>query len=454
MVMVVDSAKDLNRYLKCTALGDFGRLMVMRLVLAFIVRRGRMSCSQAAGAIRTEPVHRSQVTRFLARTRWKKLDINTTLRAALLQTQSIKGRFLFVIDATLCGQSGKKTQNTYSTGNRQRRPKKGRRYGKNKHARRSCHSFTFGLLITPSGIRVPFQIPHYTKEYCAKKGLTHRTTAEAAAELIRSLPLPEEADVIVLGDTAYDAKVVRDACDDRNYKWIFPANPERVFDGPTGRRPKVRSRLKDWTSLSLKTIRLRASTGRYAGYRRLSRHRIGPKMKPRVYHAHQERRDVRSVGCVQLVFSTMKPNLTKATPDNVKILMTNALSMSVSEIIDLYSIRWQIELFFKELKSKLGFAQYRFERFEAVEGWVQTAVTTALFLEWYRAKQLARSNLTREARRWWKSQRLHGLCEAIHQEIERHELKFLSGRLKTPGGIARLKRTLRNAFPKEFQVAG
>ncbi len=175
-----------------------------------------MSCSQAGGSIRTDPVHRSQVTRFLARPRWQNDDFNSPLRQALLQMESAKGPFLFIVDATLCGQSGRKTQNTYSTGNRKQRPKKGRRYGKNKHRRRSCHSFTFGLLITPSGYRLPFQIPHYSKEYCNQKGLKHRTTAESAAELIRSLPLPDEAEVIVLGDTAYDAKVVRDACQERN----------------------------------------------------------------------------------------------------------------------------------------------------------------------------------------------------------------------------------------------
>lgn len=453
MVMVTDSAKELKGFLKLTGLSEFARVMVMRLVLSFILHRGRMSCSRAAGAIRTEAVHRSQITRFLARPRWRKDDINAPLRKALLQMEAGRGRFIYIIDATLCGQSGQKTQNTYSTGNRERRRKKGRRYGKHKHARRSCHSFTFGLLITPSGHRLPFQIPHYTREYCQKKGLAHRTTAESAAELIRSLPLPEEAEVIVLGDTAYDAKVVRDACDDRNYQWIVPANPERVYDGPKGRRPKVRSRLKDWTSLSLKTIRLRASTGRYAGYRRLSRWRVGPKMKPRVYYAHQEKQDVHSVGRVQLVFSTMKPDLPKATPDDVKILMTNALEMSVSEIIELYSLRWQIELFFKELKSTLGFDQYRFQSFTAVEGWVDTAITTVLYLEWHRARQLNRRDLGREAKRWWERQRLHGLCEAFHQQVERQELKYLSDRLKTSGGIAKLKRALSNAFPKEYRTA-
>ena len=454
MIIVSDSARSLKGFLGKTSLNTFARDMVLRMVLAFICHRGRMSCSQAAGSIASEPIHRGQVTRFLARPRWQQHDFNAPLRNALIQMDRGKGEFLFLVDATLTSQSGRKTQNTYSTGNRKRRPKKGRRYNSKKVNRKKCHSFTFGLLITPSGIRIPFQIPHYTKEYCAKRGIKHRTTAESAAELIRSLPLPEEVEVIVLGDTAYDAKVVRDACDDRGYTWIFPANPERVYEGPKGSRPKLRSRLKDWTSLSLKTIRLRASVGKYADYRRLSRWRVGPKMKPRVYYAYQEKREVRSVGRVQLVFSTMKPDLKKATPDNVKILMTNATNRSLSEIIELYSLRWQIELFFKELKSTLGFSQYQFQRFEAVNAWAEIIIATVLFLEYMRAKRLLDRRLSKKRRKWWQAQRLHGLCEAFRQECEAQELKYLSARLKTPGGVSKLKRLLIAALPIEYRAAG
>jgi hypothetical protein len=106
---------------------------------------------------------------------------------------------MFLIDATLVSQSGKKTQNTFSTGNRTRRKiKKGFRYN-NKVVRKNVHSFTFGLLITPWGIRIPMQIPHRTKEYCAEHGIEHMTTAEAAAEMIRTLPLEDDAEVVVLG---------------------------------------------------------------------------------------------------------------------------------------------------------------------------------------------------------------------------------------------------------------
>jgi hypothetical protein len=453
MIIVTESAPALKGFLAKTRLGDLARAMVMRMVLTFILHRGRMSCSQAAGSIASESIHRGQLTRFLARPRWQQIDFNAPLREALLQTEAGKGPFLFIVDATLATQAGLKTQNTYSTGNRQRRPKKGRRYNNKKVVRKKCHSFTFGLLITPSGYRIPWQIPHYTKEYCAQKGIPHRTTAESAAVLIRQLPLPEDAEVVVLGDTAYDAQVVREACDERGYTWIFPANPERVYEGPKGQRPKLRSRLKDWASLSLKKIRLRASTGKYAKQRRLSKWRVGPKQKHRVYYAYQEKLEVRSVGCVQLVFSTMKPNLAKATPDDVKILMTNALDLSVSEVIELYSLRWQIELFFKELKSTLGFSQYSFQDFEAVKAWVETAITTVLFLEHERAKRLSDRRLSKEQRRWWEAQRLHGLCAAFRQQCDGHELKYLSERLKTPGGVAKLKRLLAAATPSEYRTS-
>jgi IS4 transposase len=412
-----------------------------------------MSCSAAAGSVASIPIHRGELTRFLARPRWQKHDFNNPLMKLLLAKETKRGKFLFLVDATLVSQAGKKTQNTYSTGNRGRRPAKGRRYNKKKVVYKKVHNFTFGLLITPSGIRIPLEIPHYTEEYCKEHGIEHKTTAESAAQMIRTLPLPASAEVIVIGDTAYDAQVVRDACDERGYTWIFPANPERVYEGPRGHRPKLRSRLKDWMRMSLKTIRLRASTGKYARYRRLSKWRIGPKMKPRVYYAYQEKQEVRSVGRVQLVFSTMKPNLEIATPDDVKILMTNAVDMSLSEVIELYSLRWQIELFFKELKSTLGFAQYSFQNFLAVKAWVESAITTVLFLEHLRIKHVQDRRLSQESRRWWESQRLHGLSHAYRQECAGHELKYLSDRLKTSGGITKHKRLLAAELPPEYRAA-
>lgn len=455
MIIVPESAKKLKAFVAQTQLKTLALRMVMRMVLAFILHRGRMSCSAAAVSIASAPIHRGELTRFLARPRWRGHDINGPLVRALLARESKRGKFIFIIDATMVTQAGKKTQNSYSTGNRIRRQiKKGYRYNQKKVIFKKVHNFTFGLLITPSGIRIPMQIPHLTKEYCQEHGRKHLTTAEAAAQMIRILPLNEDAEVVVLGDTAYESSVVEQACEEKGYTWVFPANPERVYEGPTGKRSSLRSRLKDWTNLSLKSIRLRASTGKYADYRRLSKWRVGPKTKSRVYYAYQEKRSVRNVGDVQLVFSTMKPNLRQATPDDVKILLTNATGLSVSEVLELYSLRWQIELFFKELKSSLGFAQYSFIDFRAVEAWVELAITTVLYLEYERIVHMQDRRLTMEQRRWWSQQRLHGLCHAVRQQLEFQELKYIEKRTKTFHGLKKLQRLLAATTPKEYRLAG
>ena len=62
---------------------------------------------------------------LLARPRWRKLDINSILQQRLLDREANDGLFVFIVDATLTTQGGKNTENTISTGNRQRRPCKG-----------------------------------------------------------------------------------------------------------------------------------------------------------------------------------------------------------------------------------------------------------------------------------------------------------------------------------------
>ena len=52
--------------------------------------------------------------------------------------------------------------------------------------------------------------------------------------MICHLPLHADTDVDVLGDTSYDSRIVRAACAERGYEWIFPANPEHDYEGTRG----------------------------------------------------------------------------------------------------------------------------------------------------------------------------------------------------------------------------
>ena len=451
-MIMQEALPGIKRFLKVVVLKERVLGLTIRCMAAFCLHWGRMSAVQAAGAVRSEPRHRAQICRFLGRKYWQKLKLLAVLQSQLLALEAKKGRFLFLMDQTLCSQQGDKTENTYSTGNRQRRPRKGRRYSKYKHTRKRCHCFVMGLLLTPSGLRIPFRRYYYTKEHCELKGLVYRKQTELAAQLIGELPLPEGADVVVLGDTAFEAEVIREACDERNYHWIVPMNPERVVAGPKP-RPRVWSLAKELTAQQLKAIRLYPSQGAYVAMRRLSAYRIGSKVKPRIYYAHQESREVHSVGKVLLVFSTREKPTAEQQPQVQKILMTNHLSLTAAEVVELYDLRWQIELFFKELKSTLGFDQYRFRRFEQVEGWVEMTLATFLYLEWYRVRQLHRSDLPKEAKERWRRQRTHGLCLAMRQEADQADLDYLTEAVQTKGGVRRLRRKLGNVTQKEYRLA-
>jgi len=450
MVILQDALPELKRFLRAVDLNSQRCSMITRLIVAFMLHRGRMSASQAAGAVRCEPRHRGQVCRSLGRMFWESTNVLSALYEQVLVLSAPEGTWVFILDQTLCSQQGEHTENTYSSGNRQKRPRKGRRYNTYKYARKRCHCFVMGLLITPQGIRIPFFKSYYTEDHCKKTKRPYRKQTELAADLIRELPLPKGTSVVVLGDTAFDAKTIREACVAGSYRWIVPLNPERVLAGKKP-RPKVWSLVREFSAGQFTPVRLHPGRGEFVAQRRVSPHRMGPKTKPRTFYVHQERRDVHSVGEVRLVFSTRTRPQEGKPVEVQKILMTNDQKLPVAKIVELYDLRWQIELFFKELKSTLGFHQYRFRTFAPVERWVEMALTTFLYLEWHRATQLRRRDLTKKEKRWWATQRTYGLCQAMRQTAERNELQFLAKRLRTPYGVKQVQRIFDNASTREYR---
>jgi hypothetical protein len=170
------------------------------------------------------------------------------------------------------------------------------------------------------------------------------------------------------------------------------------------------------------------------------------KYPKRTYWVHRRTEEVQSVGLVVLLFS----NKTKIQPgvEKVKvgkILMSNAFEASAEQLVTWYDLRWQIELLFKECKSVLGLDHYRLSKFSQVEGWVELCLATYCYLEWYRAKQLLRSDLGKEERQWWLRARTHGLCQLVRQHIEQEEVETMCAMMETPQGRTELAAALRAA---------
>lgn len=433
-------------------------LFLTRFLLAAILHGPRLSAAAVGSAVRTNPRHRGNVIRFLRRLPATLLDDFIEAHFGnLLTGQPPKGTWVFILDQTYCGHNSSRLDNGYSTSPRGRRAKKADRKDKRKKLKAQpqsyCHCFVCGLLLTPTGLRLPVFRSYHTQDYCSQRGWAYRKQTALAAELIERLRVPEGAAVVVLGDTAFDANAVLDACRARHFDFVVAMNGDRVLAGSKPRK-KVTARAADWTAADYVRVVLTPGAGRYEAQRRCAACRLGQRRTSRAFWVHQATLDVYNVGTSQVLYSTMKPVQAGQPVPVQKVLLSSLVEHSAAEIIELYDLRWQIELFFKECKSVLGLDRYQLGDFRGVEGWVRLCLLAFVYLEWYRQQQLAQSAGNPAEQQRWRWQRSYGLAQAVRQDLEEQDLQALAELLQTPEGVADLRQRLRRAVPKEYRKTG
>jgi hypothetical protein len=431
--------------------------MLTRLVVACF--SGMDSASAAAEAIRTQAVHRAQIVRFLARCRWSNNWETLGLVADLLlqRIMAEKGTWVYITDQTYHSASGSHAQNTIKPHYRKNRSKKKVAKKKKSAQYKKSHCFIYGLLITPeTGTRIPSVRSYYTEEYCkeqaatATKGKvipTYKTQPEIAAEMIKNVAVPTGAKVLVLGDTAFDAHPVYKACRQRDFDWIFPANSNRVLAGKEKKdRPSLRSESKNLSSETMTRIELCPGQTPWRPHQRGCKPKAQKQKYSRLYWACSKTLDIHNVGQVGVVFSTTQEPKSGQSVNVQKVLLTNRTDWDASQIVAAYTVRWQIELFFKEMKSFLGMSSYRMRNFKEVEGWVQACTIAFVYLEYYRLEVGNRKDV-----KDWMHLRTSGLIRLVLQEIETADLLCIFDKMQTKVGRAWLLSRLENAIPWEYR---
>jgi hypothetical protein len=432
-------------------------LFLCRFILACVLPKRRLTLTLIGARMRGHNRHRSNVVRFLRRLpAGAAADWLEALFGNLLLEEPLDGTWLFLLDQTYCGHQSARLENSFSTahrGRRQRHDRKDKRKKRKQQQQSYCHCFVMGLLLTPRGLRLPVWLPYYTKEYCAQRGWRYRTQPQIAAALIDRLRVPATARVVVVGDTAFDAEPILAACGRRQFQWVVSMNHDRRLSGPMP-RPPVKSLADNCTAEHYVPVRLTPGQGPYAAQRRAAACRVGPQAKTRTYRVREERCDVHNVGRARVLFSTSQAIVAGQPVKVQKILLSNDLGRSIEDIIEIYDLRWQIELFFKECKSVLGLADYTCRWFEEVQGWVNGCLLAFLYLEWYRLQMLGRTRDAAGERERWRWQRSHGLALAVQQDVEREDIGVMLEMSQTPEGLAHLQQLLRQALPKDYRKAG
>jgi Transposase DDE domain len=420
---------------------DFGH--VVAFVACILLPAARRSVLAASRCVRSDLRDAGNLLRFLGGSDSPGVLLAAAQQRLLNQASRQHQRLhLLVLDSTQHGQQGTLTQNTFSRGNCQPRAKKSQRKQKKNHPR-GCHTFVFALLLCPCGLRIPYWLPFYTKEYCQLRGWRHQSQADLAAQLIRDIPLPQSVPLVVLGDTAFEAAQIREACAARGARWVVPVNPERrlATDKP---RPKVLSLCQGLSAQEFRRVSFRLDQGELAPLARVSPGRVRSSKHQRVYWVHHRMADVLSVGRVVLLFSNKQdPSQARAVAVQ-KVLMSNAVQASAEELLRWYALRWQVELFFKECKGELGMCQYKTKHFARVEGWVNLCVLSFCYLEWRRLVHLGKA--AKQERPYWLSARAHALRAALRREVEGADVLGLIRSAQTARGRRRLNDLLKNGY--------
>jgi Transposase DDE domain len=398
----------------------------------------RRSVHAAGRAIRSELRDAGNLLRFLGGSNSPSVLLRAAQQRLLDDAfQRDKRLHLLLVDSTQHGHQGQHCENSYSCRNTTRRPTKSSRKQKKTH-KKSCHCFVFGLLLCPDGTRIPYWLPFHTKEYCQLRGWKHQTQADLAAQLVSNLPLADGIPVMVVGDTAFEAKQIRRACAKRGYHWVAPLNPERVLAGTDAKaRPRVLSLVGHLKAQDFQRTSFRLDQGELAAMARVSSHRVRSSKHQRVYWVHRRTADVHSVGEVVLLFSNQKgPEATAVGVLVQKVLMSDATEASTEQLLRCYALRWQIELFFKEMKSQLGMCQYQVRDFQRVQGWVSLCVLAFCYLE-HRRRELLAAGGERE-RAYWQAARTQAMRSRLRQEVEREDLLEILRQAKDRAGRKRL----------------
>ncbi len=258
--------------------------------------------------------------------------------------------------------------------------------------------------------------------------------------MIDCLPLAARTPVVVVGDTAFEAKQVRRACARRHWQWVVPLNPERCLAGKQGQRPKVRSLYGQLNAQDFRQVSFRLDQGELAALARVSPKRSQSSKHQRTYWVHHRTATIHNVGEVALLFST-KTDPTASGGVNVqKALISNAVSATTEQLLAWFALRWQVELFFREMKSDLGMCQYKLGPFARVVGWVNLSVVSFCYLEWYRWQQ--QQEATGKDKPFWQRLRTAGLKEKVRQQVQRAELEALLCLAAADDGQQRLRSLL------------
>ncbi|MGQ9560808.1 MAG: transposase [Candidatus Oleimicrobiaceae bacterium] len=257
-------------------------------------------------------------------------------------------------------------------------------------------------------------------------------------DVLTSLRVPENVEVIVVVDSFFEGKKLDRICNERRFTYVTAVDSNRCLADEKGhsKGQHVVSLLELLPAEAFEKITLDKESEQYPFFRRGPGHR-----KARTYHVCKKTLAIAKLGVRTVVFSKKEKSKGKHRSFSTKVLLTNNANLTAEQIVELYELRWEIELYFKELKGHLHFTDYDFEDFKASERWVDMVLITFLFLE-HRRLQLLRGSLSPKETYHLKNARTPQMIEVVKAEAYKQNMLYIREALRSSYGRQHLLRAL------------
>lgn len=433
------------------------RVLLIALITGMLFVRGRRNLSNLIGAVVISRRAPSNVSRFFQRYADDMVEChNRACRRAINRGVRIarkrgKKKWILTIDTTFQRKHALTMPNLITFKE------------KSKGVPACNHAFVIGMLIGPGGVRIPLVVQDYvTKEFLRALNkerkanrepyLKYRTQIDLAVNLIqgaRSL-LPQDMELWVVADNFFEGpKLDTACCPERGVYYITPLDTGRVISSKskTAKGMKVRAYEKSLPNAKFNRVALAEGKEPFAFLHRresnpTKRKRGRPKEK--VYQVAKCCLDLKGLGKRNVFFSWKKRRLrnnTARAKANLKMLVTNHPTATAAEIVHGYSMRWQVELLYRELKSDLGLGHYQVVTAEGIRAHIHLALIAFLMMEMYRLDLMEKADPRWLARYSIPRARIRQLVHVFEAEAQREDLaKALAGAKNTKRNAAMLQR--------------
>jgi len=448
------------------------------MVLAFLLSPHYRRLKTIAGMVLGHRVHVATISRRLVNPRWKTWSWYVGLYERFRRdtdrwehrvAKGKKRHWVIVLDTTYHGTVSECMENLILMSRR----KDPRRRSTRQHA------FLVGMILTDRGGRIPLpRRSYYTTSYCNKHGKKYRTLNDLAALMLKEVNVPDDVDVTVTFDSAFDADKIHRVCRKRGFREVFPIDPNRNLSASEdpGAKALADRRVVAWTRSwdcdEFELIELQVENEDHVYFRRRHVDNLRVKKTRRRYAAAARRATVSKLGACLIVTSykenlkvkllpgqsadwqtyharpvvSCKPNKKAPARWHGKVLACTDPNVTALQVIQWYEVRWQVELLFRELKSRMQMGCYVLMKFEAVERYFDFLMMGLLLLEHQRLRDMKRAgDPSRRAGEPWVQARVTDRLRHLETTVNEWNIQQIEVAMQTKAGRKRLLDELRQS---------